>query len=40
MATAEEIAARELETATEEFSRVVESHRPQIFRFLLALTRD
>ena len=40
MATAEEIAARELEAATEEFSRVVESHRPQIFRFLLALTRD
>src|ERR1017187_6311366 len=33
MATAEEIAAQE-------FSRVVESHRPQIFRFLLASTRD
>jgi RNA polymerase sigma-70 factor (ECF subfamily) len=40
MATAEEIAGRELEAATEEFTRVVESHRPQIFRFLLALTRD
>jgi RNA polymerase sigma-70 factor (ECF subfamily) len=33
MATADEIAAQE-------FSRVVESHRPQIFRFLLASTRD
>jgi RNA polymerase sigma-70 factor (ECF subfamily) len=31
--TAEEIAAQE-------FARVVESHRPQIFRFLLASTRD
>ncbi len=31
--TAEEIAA-------EEFARIVESHRPQIFRFLLASTRD
>ena len=33
MATAEEIAA-------EEFSAVVTKHRPQIFRFLLASTRD
>ena len=33
MATAEEIAA-------EEFSAVVARHRPQIFRFLLASTRD
>ncbi len=33
MATAEEIAA-------EEFSRVVAAHRQQIFRFLLASTRD
>jgi RNA polymerase sigma-70 factor (ECF subfamily) len=33
MTTAEEIAA-------EEFSRVVEAHRPQIFRFLLASLRD
>ena len=39
-ATAEEIAARELATANEEFSRVVERHRPQVFRFLLASTRD
>jgi RNA polymerase sigma-70 factor (ECF subfamily) len=43
---AEEIAARALDSATElgaaaeEFSRVVELHRPQIFRFLLASTRD
>ena len=33
MATAEEMAA-------EEFSSIVASHRPQIFRFLLASTRD
>jgi RNA polymerase sigma-70 factor (ECF subfamily) len=33
MATAEEIAA-------EEFASIVASHRPQIFRFLLASTRD
>src|ERR1039457_2522657 len=33
MATADEIAAQE-------FSRIVERHRPQIFRFLLASTRD
>src|SRR5215471_8640665 len=33
MATAEEMAA-------EEFSTVVANHRPQIFRFLLASTRD
>jgi RNA polymerase sigma-70 factor (ECF subfamily) len=39
-ATAENFAARELETAGEEFSLVVERHRPQIFRFLLASTRD
>jgi RNA polymerase sigma-70 factor (ECF subfamily) len=26
--------------AAEEFSRIVQSHRPQIFRFLLASTRD
>jgi RNA polymerase sigma-70 factor (ECF subfamily) len=37
---AAEIAALQLETATEEFSSVVASHRPQIFRFLLASTRD
>lgn len=28
------------EMASEEFSRVVETHRPQIFRFLLSSTRD
>ena len=28
------------ELAAEEFSRVVETHRPQIFRFLLSSTRD
>ena len=28
------------EMAAEEFSRIVTSHRPQIFRFLLASTRD
>ena len=39
-ATAEEIAARKLEAATDEFSLVVERHRPQIFRFMLASTRD
>jgi RNA polymerase sigma-70 factor (ECF subfamily) len=33
MATAEEIVARE-------FSQVAQAHRPQIFRFLLASTRD
>jgi len=33
MATAEEIAAQD-------FSSVVQSHRPQVFRFLLASTRD
>lgn len=33
VATAEEM-------ASQEFSRVVESHRPQIFRFLLASTHD
>jgi RNA polymerase sigma-70 factor (ECF subfamily) len=39
-APAEKIAGRELETATQEFSSVVATHRPQIFRFLLASTRD
>ena len=39
-ATAEELAGRELEDATQEFSNLVVSHRPQIFRFLLASTRD
>jgi RNA polymerase sigma-70 factor (ECF subfamily) len=32
--------ATQLESAAAEFSRVVEQHRPQIFRFLLASTRD
>ena len=39
-ATTMEIAGREMETATEEFSRVVALLRPRIFRFLLASTRD
>jgi RNA polymerase sigma-70 factor (ECF subfamily) len=39
-ARAEEIAARKPETAAQEFSTVVTTHRPQIFRFLLASTRD
>jgi RNA polymerase sigma-70 factor (ECF subfamily) len=39
-ARAEEIAARKLEAKAEEFSAVVTAHRAQIFRFLLASTRD
>ncbi len=39
-AAAEELAARELRSAADEFSSIVERHRPQIFRFLLASTRD
>jgi RNA polymerase sigma-70 factor (ECF subfamily) len=39
-ARAEEIAARKLEAVAEEFSAVVTAHRAQIFRFLLASTRD
>jgi RNA polymerase sigma-70 factor (ECF subfamily) len=39
-ATAEQIAGLEMEAAAQEFSSVVENHRPQIFRFLLASTRD
>jgi RNA polymerase sigma-70 factor (ECF subfamily) len=39
-ATTVEIAGRKMETATEEFSRVVALLRPRIFRFLLASTRD
>jgi RNA polymerase sigma-70 factor (ECF subfamily) len=39
-ARAEETAARTPETAAEEFSAVVTAHRAQIFRFLLASTRD
>jgi RNA polymerase sigma-70 factor (ECF subfamily) len=39
-ARVEEIAGRRLEAAAEEFSSVVTAHRPHIFRFLLASTRD
>jgi RNA polymerase sigma-70 factor (ECF subfamily) len=39
-ATAGEFAGREMEAASQEFSSVVQAHRPQIFRFLLASTRD
>ena len=38
--TAEESAGREPETAAQEFTAVVTAHRLQIFRFLLASTRD
>jgi len=38
--TAGQLAAQEMKAAAEEFSSVVEAHRPQIFRFLLASTRD
>jgi RNA polymerase sigma-70 factor (ECF subfamily) len=37
---AEKLAGRELDSAADEFSRIVERHRPQVFRFLLASTRD
>lgn len=39
-ATAGELAEREMEAAAQEFSSVVQAHRLQIFRFLLASTRD
>jgi RNA polymerase sigma-70 factor, ECF subfamily len=39
-ATTEEAAGLSVETATAEFTRVVVLHRPRIFRFLLASTRD
>jgi RNA polymerase sigma-70 factor (ECF subfamily) len=39
-ATAREFAGLDLEAAAQEFSSVVQTHRPQIFRFLLASTRD
>jgi RNA polymerase sigma-70 factor (ECF subfamily) len=39
-ATAEQFAAHEMEAAAQEFSSIVQAHRPQIFRFLLASTRD
>ena len=39
-AAAGELAEREMEVAAQEFSSVVQAHRLQIFRFLLASTRD
>jgi len=39
-ATAGELAERTMEAAAQEFSSVVQAHRLQIFRFLLASTRD
>ena len=39
-ASAGKPAGREMEAAAQEFSSVVQAHRPQIFRFLLASTRD
>src|ERR1035437_10874239 len=39
-ATAGELAEREMEAAAQEFSSVFQAHRLQIFRFLLASTRD
>ncbi len=39
-AMAEEFAGRAMGAAAEEFANVVQAHRPQIFRFLLASTRD
>jgi RNA polymerase sigma-70 factor (ECF subfamily) len=38
--TAGELASPEMEAAAQEFENVVQTHRPQIFRFLLASTRD
>src|ERR1035437_1571076 len=39
-ATAGGLAERRMEAAAQEFSSVVQAHRLQIFRFLLASTRD
>lgn len=39
-AAAEGFARLQMEAAAQEFSSVVQAHRPQIFRFLLASTRD
>ncbi len=39
-ATAEQFAVPKMEAAAQEFSSIVQTHRPQIFRFLLASTRD
>jgi RNA polymerase sigma-70 factor, ECF subfamily len=38
--SADTLAERRMEAAALEFSSVVQAHRPQIFRFLLASTRD
>jgi len=39
-ASAGQFAAQEMEAAAQEFSSIVQAHRPQIFRFLLSSTRD
>ena len=39
-AGASELAGQTMETAAQEFVEVVQTHRPQIFRYLLASTRD
>ena len=39
-AVAGQFAAQEMEAAAQEFSSIVQAHRPHIFRFLLASTRD
>jgi RNA polymerase sigma-70 factor, ECF subfamily len=38
--TADQFAVRTMEAAAQEFSSIVQDHRPKIFRFLLASTRD
>ena len=39
-AAAQDLAGPAMEAVAQEFSSVVQAHRPQIFRFLLASTRD
>jgi RNA polymerase sigma-70 factor, ECF subfamily len=39
-ATADRCAVQRMEAVAQEFSGIVQAHRPQIFRFLLASTRD
>ena len=39
-ASAGQFAVQEMEAAAQEFSSIVQAHRPQIFRFLLSSTRD
>ena len=39
-AAAGKCAVHEMEAAAQEFSSIVQAHRPQIFRFLLSSTRD